>query len=242
MYLANYAGVNWSTLPNRNRVATADLSNLAAGAVGLLMFDFTAPPETGAYCLRARIDTANAVEELNEDNNWGPIVPLIVAVESRPDIVASFADANDITRRPLENVDVTVHIAHSGSGPANPSPAAYFETLLYLFSETGAIGDANSVGLLWTGMLEPHEVQSGVVTFPAPAKRGTYYLQARVDIADHIRESNEYNNLTPRLTLVVEDTSGENDPPVLTDIAPKTVAEGQTLTFALEAFDPDGMN
>lgn len=240
LYLANYAGVNWSTLPNRNRVATADLSNLAAGAVGLLMFDFTAPPETGAYCLRARIDTANAVEELNEDNNWGPIVPLIVAVESRPDIVASFADANDITRRPLENVDVTVHIANSGSGPANPSPAAYFETLLYLFSETGAIGDANSVGLLWTGMLEPHEVQSGVVTFPAPAKRGTYYLQARVDIADHIRESNEYNNLTPRLTLVVEDTSGENDPPVLTDIAPKTVAEGQTLTFALEAFDPDG--
>jgi len=238
LYIANYAGANWEKLGNQNRIATVDVQPLEVGGADWVTFVFDAPVEEGLYCLRAKVDVTGVVEEVSEQNNWGPVVTFIVDDNALPDIVASFVEAGDISKRPFESVDVSVEIVNAGAGRADPADAEYFETLVFLTGDDGT--DDNSVGLLQTGVLEPSEAQQGTIRFAAPGRRGVYYLQARTDIGDCIGESNEYNNLTRRIRLVVEGSPLDNQPPVFVRVNPQIVAEGQTLTFSVVAIDPEG--
>jgi hypothetical protein len=244
VYRANYSSVDWGALGSKNIVGRTETGAFGPGEIRNITVSFKATSELGTYFLRAKVDNSGAVEEISETNNWGPVIEMIVAADAMPDVMVSFADANSITARPDEVVDVEMDVVNTGSDYAIPQGVNYFDSVLYMANRADAdwdgLGDANSLGYVRINFLEVGEVQRGAVSFLAPYEHGTYYLRAKADVGGAVDEANEYNNWSVRVPLVVSGLPVTNEPPVVVVGGGQTVAEGKTLRFAVTATDPDG--
>ena len=235
LYLSNYPG------GNQDETGRYELSMFGPGEIRSSMISFDAPDYVGSYYLISIVDDLNVVEESSEENNWGSVMKLVVEPNSLPDLMVSFTDANDIVIRPEEIVDVSVAVINMGGRDAVPDQLGYFDTIVYLANEPNANwgnpGDANTVGTVRIGSLEPAESGTSVVSFMAPFEYGTYYLRAGTDVDDTVIEGNEYNNWSLRRSLIVTEAPMVNYPPELESIPNRAVDEGKQLSFGLVAMD-----
>ncbi|MBN1764508.1 MAG: hypothetical protein JW860_04560 [Sedimentisphaerales bacterium] len=79
LYLASSSDIDWDSLDDTDVVGECSVDILEAGMTYDNIVSLVCPPfEPGVYFLRAKVDTADAVEESNEDNNWSEVIALAV--------------------------------------------------------------------------------------------------------------------------------------------------------------------
>ncbi len=79
LYVSDNPSVDWTSLGSESKVATGQaLASLNAGATHNDVLAFTAPSTLGTYYLRARVDDTDVVDESDESNNWGEVLPVAV--------------------------------------------------------------------------------------------------------------------------------------------------------------------
>ncbi|MBN1125962.1 MAG: SBBP repeat-containing protein [Sedimentisphaerales bacterium] len=240
VYLANHEQAPWDTLQSVLGQIWIDYL-MTEEILFRQEVQIIVPHEPGNYYLRARADVENRIAERDEQNNWGPIIPFVVAAENRyPDLIAVWPQEEEIHARPGETVAVEVEVQNRGNEPAIPRPVNYFDTHLFLAEEGTMDWDflLDSIASFTLHFLEPNEISSRFVSFVAPGQRGTYLLRAKTDVVNSVEESNEDNWSSARI-LVVSGMPVSNRPPVLDPIGDYSVRENQRLTIVVHATDPN---
>ncbi|MBI4433662.1 hypothetical protein HY632_02735 [Candidatus Uhrbacteria bacterium] len=172
------------------------LTSLPVG--GSILFDLATDLDPSAVVVEVRIDTANAVGELHEDNNASTFpVPEV----SRPDFVVS-----ELTPRPgTTRLRVTVR---------NMGTSAWSGALGISVTPKNAAGQA-AWGVISTQLPVTTQLSArdGVVQFDLPTSLPAQAATAEVqiDAANAVRESNEQNNATtfpvPKPDFVVSEVT-----------------------------------
>ncbi|MBN1816840.1 MAG: SBBP repeat-containing protein [Sedimentisphaerales bacterium] len=240
VYLANHEQAFWDTL--LSIVGQIRIDYLAPEEILFRQeVQVMVPDEPGNYYLRAKADVENRVAERDEQNNWGPIIPFVVAAENRyPDLMVIWPKEEEIQARPGETVRVEVEVQNRGNESAIPRSVNYFDTYLFLAEEGTMDWDSlqDPIASFVLHFLEPNEVSTNSMSFIAPGQRGSYQLRARTDVINSVEESNE-DNWSAARTIIVDGIPVNNMPPVLDPIGDRSVREGQRLAIGIHAVDPN---
>lgn len=200
-------------------LASRAVPALAPGGTSAASVVVTIPADTtpGLKYLMAKADAADAVSEGVETNN---IMSRFIAIG--PDLAVTGLVAS-ATAGAGDSVTVTETTANQGGAPASPSVTHYY------LSTSGNLGSSavqvasRSIPALAAGASSAGSV---VVTIPANAGTGVWYLLAEADATGVVAEAVENNNVTSRSLQVGPDLT------VSTMTVPIAGGAGQPLVIA----------
>ena len=170
--------------------------SLAAGQSYSRQADITLPSEVaGTVNLYVHSDATDAVIELDETNNIGPLEPVDVVV-LLPDLNVEFV-TTDAEAQSGETIPVSWRVGNQGERAAE----GIWVDRVYL--STDQVLDGDDVVLTSVTRNTPLAVNSTYtqqtdVTLP-PDKAGTFYLLVETDAASDLVEADEANNVTASL-------------------------------------------
>jgi subtilase family serine protease len=163
--------------------ATVDIGPLAVGASAGFNYDYrNVRPTPTAHLVTASADSANAIEEMREDNNTGT---LTVWVVGKPDLVVVDLSASPPTVPAGGSAWIEFRVKNREGSVAGASHAA-----LYI--------DGRFVAQFDVGSLQPGET-SALLRYQytnVPASPRRHSVTAVTDESNLVGESNEGNNST----------------------------------------------
>jgi len=176
-------------------IGTQTVTNLAPGATTNLYFNWDTtgiPP--GTYTIDAWADSASAIIEIDELNNWCP-TPASVTIQVH-DVAATYQESNATSVEQGEWVEITATICNWGD---------YTETFDVTCYYDGTVIDTKTVIGLLAGHCTSLTFDWNTVGVPA----GTYYIKVFADSPRAITEINENNNNCTQLATVTVYIPGE---------------------------------
>jgi len=202
-------GVRWTAFPCTDGASCQDVT-LDAGAQTRLVGSFgvgTAQLSPGIYEVRVRVDTDDAIDELDETNN--ELVTTLTVVASRQPDLAFVGNTTPITTpyapEAGQTVLVTAQIVNIGdvaAGPfavqfskyiegIDPAAAASFAPLGEVAVNGLAVGESREVSMY---------LDTGRLTQFQP---GTHVIRIAIDSSNEVTERNETTNNTVDFVLLV---------------------------------------
>ena len=174
-------------------LGTESLQGLDPTATDTRNASFNSGTATGTFYVLIRVDSASAVNELEEwDNDYAITSQTIDITAAKPDLVAALVSAPTLLERGAREF-VTVRITNSGAAaiPAGTS----FEATLYV-GTASASPDQEIATITVSSGLSVGEVWNHTYRFTMPALgSGTHlYFWADAGAIDAIDESDETNN------------------------------------------------
>ncbi len=145
--------------------------------------------EPGNYYLIAKADYQDYIAESNEDNNiaFVPVNLLLPII----DLTISNLFTKDTILTSGNSFNVSYNIINSGTYYASSSYTNFYFSKDSIVDEYDYLIGQNYEPYLAPGSTNFNSVNAYI---PASVADGDYYLIARADIYDYVRESNEFNN------------------------------------------------
>jgi len=208
--------------------------------------------DPGGYTVFGRVaagmDVVDEIAAVDVHNTGGlqnvPVSPIIINDAHRLDLDLVIAEPNSLTIsvEPLGEVTFPVEMINLGDADAfdTLNPQEPFLVTAYL-AQDPCLTDADSVADFFCDFLAARSSTNDanepiVLTFIAPATRGTYYLYAQADDANQIIEFDETNNRGSIVTLEVN--YEPNDVEITRFVARAGPAAGRDRFFITGAFQP----
>ncbi|MEM2753164.1 MAG: CARDB domain-containing protein [Nitrososphaerota archaeon] len=163
--------------------------NLPAGQTTTVEFDCpTEGVEPGVYVIRAFVDSAGEILEIDEDNNWCT-APASVTVKVH-DVAAISQDANPTVVTQGESITINVVVKNLGNYTETFDVTIYYDStpIGTQIVNNLAPGDQTTVSFNWDTTGVTPEI---------------YFIKAFVDSARAINEFNEVNNNCTAITPVI---------------------------------------
>ncbi len=162
-----------------------------------------------------------------------------LSASGEPDLTASVEPNEDIEAHPGQSLSINVTAENVGNEDATTGgEPAEWDTTLYL-SDGDQFGEDTDTEVAEFAVTElaAGASETRTLTFNAPDEPGTYYLASKADDFDAVHESDETNNWSGVVTLLVEEVQGDEDGDGLPDEWEMEMLG--TLEYDGDA-DPDG--
>jgi len=208
----------------------AHATPLAAGSHVDLTETFTVPSGlTGLWYAFVVTDSGNRVHERDTEGNNVSHDPYAMLIEPAPpaDLVAGTITI-PANATPGWDVSVTYTVENQGTHPALGS---WYDSLYLSLDDIWDVGDAFLGRVLHRGDVEPDNSYAETFTGRLPGVLpGDYHVILRTDIRNHVRESNEQNNVAASL----ERASVDAEALVLDVAAVGGLASGQSAYYRVD--------
>src|SRR3990172_1356476 len=190
---------------------------LIPGAVATGSTTVTIPTATasGNYYIIAKADSGNAVAELNESNNTA-----LSFIQIGSDLSVSSLTAPS-TGGAGKSITVTDTTKNEGPGDAGATTTSIYFSAKSSIDSTAVLLDSRPVSALAAGA---KDIGSTTVTIPSGAAPGNYYLIAKADSGNAVKELSESNNTAIWFIQIGSDLS------VSSLTAPSTGGAGKSIT------------
>ncbi len=222
---ASYTNFYWSTNTTWDAadvlLGSRPVGALAAGAVsGPVSTTVTVPASatTGIYYIIAKADATGLVAEKSETNNTK-----YLTVKILPDLVVSALTGPSYVT-PGVNITISDTTKNQGTGTAGASTTSFYWSTNTAFDAADV-----ALGSRWVSVLSPGAVSGPtgtVVTVPASATAGTYYILAVADATGLVLEASETNNTKSLKVSILPDLV------VSALTGPAYVSPGATITIS----------
>ncbi len=183
-------------------IGSTEITTIDPGITDSLSVALTIPSETvdGDYFIVAVADVANAVREIDEENNKQHIN---ISIENLPDLNIIDANLSPDLAAFGQTVLFTTVIENIGVEPAQSSITKYYLSADEVFDINDVVFEVETeVPELAVG--EQFSAEAWL-ELPTEFEEGTFFVLAIADGTYLIRENNEINNLvTPSLTLLAD--------------------------------------
>jgi len=153
----------------------------------------------GTYYLGAIADDLNEVRESNESNNVSNVVTITVAAAAAPDLVASSLTAPS-SGTAGTSISIGDTVTNSGMAAAGAFDVGIYLSTNNVISTSDTLLGSRTVTSLAVGA---GSNGLGTITLPGNLASGTYYLGAIADDSDAVIESNEANNVSNVVTILI---------------------------------------